>query len=67
MRIKNQHPVLGTKKNVEKFLWWPLSIANETRWLKTTTIQYEYLEYGAHITEDFVEKYYKWKPIKFID
>ena len=67
MRIKHHPPVPGTKKIVKKFLLWPIKINNETRLFKTTTIQYEYVEYGAHITEDFVEKYYKWKPIKFID
>jgi len=43
MKFKHHPPVLGTKKIVKKFLWWPFSIANETHWLKTTTIQYEYV------------------------
>lgn len=49
----------NTKKIKTKFLWWPVSIDGETRWLETATIQYRVL------TENFYDYY--WSPINFID
>jgi hypothetical protein len=68
MRIKHHPPVPGDKKIVEKFLWLPIRIKNETRWLENVSIQYEYIRYGTHDTNtDIVKRYDAWIPIKFID
>jgi hypothetical protein len=47
----------------DKFLWFPVTINGETRWLEKATI-----EYRVDWERDFVDdKYYFWKPINFID
>ena len=51
------------RKYKTKFLWWPITIDGETRWLETATI-----EYRVGYDWDFVRnKYYYWAPINFID
>ena len=45
----------------QKFLWWPLTIDGETRWLETA-----YILYRVRQSEDlFCNKYYYWSPIEF--
>jgi hypothetical protein len=53
----------GFRKTKTKFLWWPITIDDETRWLETATIEYV-IEYDYDL---FNDKYYYWKPFKFID
>ena len=51
------------RKYKTKFLWWPITIDGETRWLETATI-----EYRVGCDWDFVNnKYYYWAPLNFID
>ena len=53
----------STKKIKTKFLWLPLTIYGETRWLETATIEYRVTcEEGL-----FSDKIYYWKPFNFID
>jgi hypothetical protein len=54
----------GNKKKIKtKFLWLPITIDGETRWLETATI-----EYRVDCERDFVyNKYYFWKPLNFIE
>lgn len=49
-------PVSGETKIVKKFLWLPLEIDFETRWLEEATIKYRYCD----IDQD-------WLPIEFLD
>jgi hypothetical protein len=51
------------RKTKTKDLWWPVTIGGETRWLETATIEYV-IEYDYDL---FNDKYYYWKPFKFID
>jgi hypothetical protein len=47
----------------DKFLWFPVNINGETRWLEKATI-----EYRVERDEDlFCNRYYYWKPFNFID
>ena len=46
-----------------KFLWWPITIDGETRWLETATIEYK-VDWKYDLVLD---KYYYWSPIKFIN
>lgn len=63
-------PVLGSIKTVYKFLWWPKTIDNETRWLEYSvwTEQYQNkkiyigLDYDLH--EHIVQE---WIPIKWLN
>lgn len=57
----------STRKTKTKFLWWPLTIGGETRWLETATIEYRVnCDYGIYylISSD---KYYYWEPLNFIN
>lgn len=58
-----KHYYNNTKKTETKFLWWPMKIDGETRWLETTTIEYR-VDYEYNL---FYEKHYYWKPFRFID
>jgi hypothetical protein len=46
-----------------KFLWLPITINGETRWLEKATIEYR-VDWERDLVDD---KYYFWKPINFID
>jgi hypothetical protein len=51
------------RKIKDKFLWFPVTINGETRWLEKATI-----EYRVDCERDLVDnKYYFWKPINFIE
>lgn len=50
-------------KYVQKFLWWPMTIDGETRWLETADILYR-------VQQDkdlFFDYYYYWEPQQFIN
>jgi hypothetical protein len=53
----------STSKIKEKFLWWPITIDGETRWLEKATIEYR-VDYNEDL---FCNRYYYWKPYNFID
>ena len=53
----------GERKLVQKFLWFPLTIDGETRWLETAEILYK-VKKGEDI---FCKAYYYWAPMKFIN
>lgn len=55
--------IKSTRKTKTKFLWLPITIHGETRWLETATIEYR-VNYGYDV---LVEKYYYWEPFNFID
>ena len=53
----------STRKTKTKFLWCPVTIKGETRWLEIATIEYRVdYDYGL-----FNDRYYYWEPINFID
>lgn len=53
----------STKKIKTKFLWWPMTIDGETRWLETATIMYRVKK-----DEDiFSNTIYYWKPWEFVN
>jgi hypothetical protein len=51
------------RKYKTKYLWWPVTIDGETRWLETATIEYV-VDYEYDL---FRNKCYYWKPFRFID
>ena len=53
----------STRKTKTKFLWLPLTIYGETRWLETATIEYR-VEYEDGLMSG---RNYYWKPFNFID
>ncbi len=40
--IERPTPRAGSFRVIKKFLWWPLKIGEETRWLETASIKQEY-------------------------
>jgi hypothetical protein len=53
----------NTEKHKTKFLWFPVTIHGETRWLETATITYRVKkDWGA-----FLGDYYYWKAWEFVD
>ena len=52
------------KKTQTKFLWLPLTIDGETRWLETATIEYT-VTYSTNLILD--GRNYYWEPWRFID
>ena len=55
--------IKSTRKTKTKFLWLPLTIYGETRWLETATIEYR-VEYEDGLMSG---RNYYWKPFNFID
>ena len=53
----------GERRTVTKFLWFPLEINKEVRWLEKTTYVEEYDRFY------FCGEYYymDWNPIKWVD
>ena len=51
------------RKIKTKFLWWPITIGGETRWLERATIEYRV----DHEEDLLCNRYYFWKPLNFID
>jgi hypothetical protein len=45
-------------KQETKYLWFPLTINGETRWLEEAMIEYDAMKY---------DNYYYWEPSKFIN
>ena len=56
--MKWNTPRFGDEKIVTKFLWLPVWVNHEYRWLETATIRYDYVCFGNH---------YYWRPIEFLD
>ncbi len=68
MRFTKEKEILdaywNSKRKIKtKFLWWPFTIDGETRWLETATIEYK-VDWKYDL---FLDKYYYWSPIKFIN
>jgi hypothetical protein len=59
------HYCNDTKRQKTKFLWLPVTIDGETRWLETATIEYTvtYSEYSF----PFCNRVYYWEPWNFIN
>lgn len=65
---KKDSTEVGTKKLVHKFLWFPVHLGDEIRWLERATIEYEWMHYTQLAVEicegiDVVG----WVKIRFID
>jgi len=54
----NRQPCNYQCQVVRKFLWLPLTIGRETRWLEAADIEYRYHQ---SMDGDF------WEPIKFVN
>lgn len=61
-------PVIGETDVKIKFLWVPLTIKGETRWLEKSTILYKFMEVedGFDMLGHTLYKL-KWVPIEFIN
>lgn len=51
----------NTEKRKTKFLWWPITIGGETRWLETAEIVYMV----KSSTDLLCNRYYYWSPKEF--
>lgn len=49
MRWKHQGPSWGEHRVIKKFLWFPLRISDETRWLERAYILQEFSLFGKWI------------------
>jgi hypothetical protein len=61
-QLREDH-INSTKKTKTKFLWLPITIYGETRWLETATIEYR-VDYEDGILSG---RNYYWKPCNFIN
>jgi hypothetical protein len=61
-QLREDH-INSTKKTKTKFLWLPITIYGETRWLETATIEYR-VEYEDGLLSG---RNYYWKPFNFIN
>lgn len=62
MRIKKEYPKEGDIKVIRKFLWMPLEIDGETRWLEYANIKCKWIVRG-----DMMDFWWEWSPIEFVD
>lgn len=54
----------GDTKEVRRFLFLPLVIGSDVRWLETAVVRYE-CYYGYAESGDF--KVLKWRPVEFLN
>lgn len=52
------------RERITKFLWFPLSIEGEIRWLETATIEYKVVKKTNSFLLGY---YYDWEAIEFIN
>jgi hypothetical protein len=63
--IKNEIDDGDTRKR-SKFLWWPLTIGTETRWLERVTLEYVYRPWARDIITGGVLYDPRWIPNRFL-
>lgn len=63
--MRKIHPVYypGDTKTVKKFLWFPMTLQNETRWLEKAEIVYIV---DLELLYDYAISW-SWKPFRFAD
>ena len=61
---QNKRPETGSKRFITKFLYFPLKIKNETRWLEKVTILQMFCSYFNSFGRG---NKYSWENITFID
>jgi hypothetical protein len=44
MKWNRVEPINGTTRHLRKFLWWPVQIDNQTRWLEYAVIYQRYVD-----------------------
>ena len=64
MRFKKREQKVGQIIQRTKFLWFPVSINGETRWLERATIEYEsYQFFDTTSGYDGIA----WRPLRFVN
>ena len=61
-KLKDNY-IKGVTKVDVVFLWWPVTIDGETRWLELATIEYK-VDYEDTV---FFGRVYKWIPWNFLN
>jgi len=61
-KLKDNY-IKGVTKVDVVFLWWPVTIDGETRWLELATIEYK-IDYKDTV---FFGRVYKWIPWNFLN
>ena len=51
--------IIGATKIIPKFLWLPMTLDGETRWLERADVIYRYVEICNYAD---LSVYYDWKP-----
>jgi hypothetical protein len=65
---KSPLPKLGDKKIVRRFLFHPLELDREVRWLETASVEYEAKELPYHFRYMPLLIYYvDWVAVRFVD
>lgn len=59
-------PVYGDKKIRYRFLWRPMIIGREKRWLEAALIEYEYTQYGVRDMFSLMA-IDGWVAVRFVD
>jgi hypothetical protein len=62
---KRKEPEKGDIKEVKKFLWFPVCVGDDCRWLAKATVRYEF-EGWDYANEDCYE-FQLWRPVAFIN
>jgi len=62
------YPKIGDTKIIKRFLYFPLTLGNETRWWETANIECEYMEFVTTEPDLMVSGVdYYWIKVKFVD
>jgi hypothetical protein len=54
----DKRPCEGECRDFRRFLWWPITLSNETRWLEFATVR---CRYHRWLHGD------NWKPLRFVN
>jgi hypothetical protein len=66
------NPTVGTERRRHRFLWWPMRIGSQTRWLEVVTYQERFVRSKTHAPVGRVPappdgwNIVYWKPIKWL-
>jgi hypothetical protein len=67
MRKKVINPKVGAERVVRRFLWWPLRLQDEWRWLEWAAIRQMYKERAVQRSATIYSYKWRWWDLEFAD
>jgi len=67
MRWETVEPKNGNERTVQMFLWFPVTINNETRWLEQATIRQRYQKLPGSSSSMLLNSLNEWTNIEFLN